>query len=129
MLGRAKAYEKDDWVFRRKNGRRIVSFGGAFDIAARKAGIAERDAEYREPFTPRCFRRPAISRWAKVGLPAAIVRMCSGHADRDVHENYITFKDRELVDAFDKAGLLSPPAPVQHHASVGEKEAAIASVG
>lgn len=76
--------EKDDWVFRRKNGRRIVSFRGAFDIAARKAGIAERDAEYREPFTPHCFRRPAISRWAKVGLPEAIVRRCFSHADRDV---------------------------------------------
>lgn len=113
-------------MFRRKNGRRVLSFRGAFDIGARKAGIAELDAQYGEPFTPHCYRRSAISRWTKL-MPEAIVRRCSGHADRDVHENYITFEDRELVEAFAKAGLLSPP--VQEAASVSEKEVAIASIG
>lgn len=106
-------------MFRRKNGRRVLSFRGAFDIGARKAGIAELDAQYGEPFTPHCYRRAAISRWTKL-MPEAIVRRCSGHADRDVHENYITFEDRELVEAFAKAGLLSPP-PTQRDVAVENK--------
>ena len=97
-------------------GERILSFRGAFDIAAQKTGITARDATYGERFTPHCYRRAAISRWTKSGLPDAIVRMCIGHANRDVHEAYIQFENYELVEAFDKAGLLSPP-PVQRDVS------------
>jgi hypothetical protein len=57
-----------------------------------------------------------------------VVRRCSGHASRDVHEDYIQFEDRELVEDFAKAGLLSPPAPMQQR-MVDEKEVAVANVG
>ena len=113
----------DDWVFRRKNGRRVVSFRGAFDLAADGANIAEFDEQYGEPFTPHCYRRAAITRWTKIGIPDAIVRRCSGHANRDVHEAYIQFEDRELVEAFEKAGLLSPP-PAKLNVAVEERTAA-----
>jgi hypothetical protein len=63
----------------------------------------------------------------EIRIPDAIVRKCSGHADRDVHENHITFEDRELTEAFAKAGLLSPP-PVQR-VSIEEKGAAVPNAG
>jgi len=109
--------KEDNWVFRRKTGKRVVSFRGAFDLAAERAGITETD-DRGERFTPHCYRRAAITRWTKLGMPDAIVRRCSGHSPRDVHENYIQFEDRELVEAFDKAGLLSPPPAQQEERAV-----------
>ena len=74
--------------------------------------------ENGEPFTPHCYRSAAITRWTKLGILDAIVRRCSGHANRDVHEDYIQFTDQELVEAFDAVGLLSPPPAKQEERAV-----------
>jgi len=48
-----------------------------------------------------------------------VARICSGHVERDVHEDYIQPTDEELVAEFDRLGLLSPPPAKQ-----GEMDAA-----
>jgi hypothetical protein len=36
-------------------------------------------------------------------------RICSGHVERDVHEEYNQVTDEELVAEFKRLGLLDPP--------------------
>lgn len=99
---------EEDWDFMCKNGKCVKSYRRAFDEAAKRAGIAERDKQHNEKFTPHCYRRSAISRWELL-MPTALARACSGHSPADTHQDYIQLTDEELIAAFDKAGLLSPP--------------------
>jgi integrase len=59
---------------------------------------------------PHDLRRTAITHWTSLGIPRDIVMACSGHKPNGVHDGYVNFSDAQLVEAFAKAGLMSPRA-------------------
>ena len=62
-----------------------------------------------DDFRPHDLRRSAITRWTSFGVPRDIVMAASGHKPNGVHDGYINFSDAQLIQAFSKAGLMSPP--------------------
>lgn len=105
------------YVFTRRNGRVIRNVREAWLIAVATA-VKEKQLP-NDDVVPHDLRRTAITRWTSLGIPRDITMACSGHRPSGVHDSDINFSDAQLVEAFSKAGLMSPPRPKSGKASAG----------
>ena len=80
------------YVFTRKNGQPIVSIRTAFEKARHEAKL--------DQVIPHDLRRTAITRWTDLKIPRDFVMAASGHKPQNVHDRYLNFTDKQLVDAF-----------------------------
>ncbi|HEY2920939.1 MAG TPA: site-specific integrase [Candidatus Binatia bacterium] len=87
-----------------RNGRPIKSIRTAFERALALA-LEKQEIEDGN-IVPHDFRRTAITRWTRSGIPREIVMDCSGHKRSSAHDNYLNFTDDELIEAFHELRLL-----------------------
>jgi integrase len=96
-----------NYVFTRQSGKPIKNVREAW-LWAKEAAL-ENNQLSDDDVVPHDLRRSAITRWTSFGVPRDIVMAASGHKPNGVHNGYINFSDAQLIEAFSKAGLMSPP--------------------
>jgi integrase len=87
------------YVVTRKNGQPITSIRTAFEKARHEAAL-KRPAAKLDQVLFHDLRRTAITRWTDLKIPRDFVMAASGHKPSNVHDRYLNFTDKQLVDAF-----------------------------
>jgi integrase len=111
---------KDDgeaFVFTRKNGRPICTFGKRWHAAVRAIGIPDRvvkrrlpSGKVRERRLPGLlfhdFRRTAVRRLERAGVARSVAMKLVGHKTKAIYRRYAIVKDGDLREAVEKLGAV-----------------------
>jgi integrase len=92
----------------KKKPRPIVTIGGAFKSACRKAGLPGR--------IPHDLRRSAVRNFVRSGIPERVAMMLSGHKTRSVFDRYDITSETDLRAAAQKLDAIRRPATTRRAA-------------
>ncbi|HEY2118476.1 MAG TPA: tyrosine-type recombinase/integrase [Candidatus Acidoferrum sp.] len=93
LLGCVEGKSPEDFVFTRKDGKRVLDFRIRWEqlVSEAKAGHAEIDLSGKQtwvPAIPHDLRRTAVSQMLSGGMPPEAVRSLVGHLSKEMTERY-----------------------------------------